>query len=252
LRERWCFLAENTTSASRRGHVLSFVQLDRSRPIVGLIAYESDDPARAHALIREDFARLGATVRRIARWQPWSYFPHFASHDLADGAIQRLEALQGRRSTWHASTLLSFELTECAAAYGVELAGRIAASLGRGEPATVVSAPTDGFGAFRRAVEAERARVLAWLQDVVREELGTRPPADVPMNELGVDSLRAAVIHQRVSEGAGVDLPPDALFGSTLTALAAQLVARVVEPEPTRGAAGADAATEDLLRELHA
>src|SRR5262249_12807494 len=52
------------------------------------------------------------------------YFPHVSSHDMAQGYYARLEALQGRRSTYYAGSLLSFELMECCVDYGRRLVER--------------------------------------------------------------------------------------------------------------------------------
>ncbi|MCB9686348.1 MAG: AMP-binding protein [Alphaproteobacteria bacterium] len=264
LRERWCFVPEHTSDGRSRGHVLSFVQLDRHRPIVGFICYEGPN-GPDEAAVREDFARLGGTLRRVVRWHPWSYFPHFSSEDLASGVLDRFEGLQGRRSTWHASTALSFELTECAAAYAEALAERIVARPGAsvpvGTPSAAAPEPATTFAAFRRLVDAERARVLAWLQDLVQEETGVRPGPEEPLADVGVDSLRAAVLHRRVGEEAEVELDPSLFFHATARQLADHLVVRVVAPElalavapvePEPALAAVDTATEDLLRQLEA
>lgn len=252
LRERWCFLPEHTEDARTRGHALAFVHTGGDTNLVAVIAYAPvGGLSQAESLFAADFARLGARLVRTRWIHEWAYFPHFSADDLRAGCLARLEALQGARHTWHASTLLSFELTECAVAYAVALAGRIAGGtsaqlpnslLGTGAPAPVtppgipVAAPAS-FADFRAIVAAEVARMERWLQTVIVEELDADtavPPPDLDLANLGIDSLRAVRIHQRISDELELTLEPTLLSDvRDIRTLARHLVAEALPRRST-------------------
>lgn len=261
LRGRWCFLPEHCADARRRGHALAFVQPDPARPVVAVIAYAPPAGVDALGLYAEDFARLGARLVRAHEYRAWRYFPHFGVADLRNGALDRLEALQGQRHTWQASTLASFELTECAAAYAEALAVRIDARLRGDAGGEVRETPGDGaddapIAALRAVLQAEQDRLLAYLRRVFAEELerADLPDPDQPIALLGLDSLRAVSIHERLRSDSGLDLPPT-LFAptATLRALAHGLLAQLMAP-PAAGLAAEmsehDPETEALLERL--
>jgi len=162
---------------------------------------------------------------------------------------------------------MSFELTECAAAYASDLARRIDAELrGRASPtpARDVSRSDDAdadapFDAVRDVVQAQQRRILDHLRRVFAEEmeLAALPDPDELIGALGVDSLRAVLIHTRIAEESGIDLPP-ALFAEigSLRTMADWLVGRLAAPETGtapviwRDPAGGDAETLALLELL--
>ena len=253
LRARWCFLPENTRDDARRGHMTAFVQPEPSRPVVGIVAYAPASGIEPSALFREDFARLGAQMTKLHHYREWSYFPHFSVDDLRTGAIDRLEALQGARRTWHASTLLAYELTECAAAYARVVALRMDRELrGLGDDLTASgasssgvpprvranqarSADADAFAAFRAAIANEQDRVVAYVQRVVAAEfeMSDLPDPDADLASLDLDSLRAASIEVQIVEDSGIE-PFATLLAEApnLRTLAAWLVAAAAAPEP--------------------
>ncbi len=250
LRGRWCFMPENTQRAARRGHVASFVQPDPSRPVVAIVAYAAPEQVDPVERFAEDFARLGGRLVRMLHHQQWRYFPHFSADDVAGGALTRAEALQGQRRTWHASTLFSFELTECAAAYAETVAARMDAEL-RG--AGAFDGDAQAFAVFREAVRAETERVVGYLQRVASEELErpVRDP-DASLAELGLDSLRAVSLHQRIRHDAGMDLPITLLTEATsLRAVAETIVRQVVAPAAPAAPTDDDDVTRSLLAELN-
>ncbi|MDP2316713.1 MAG: FAD-dependent oxidoreductase, partial [Pseudomonadota bacterium] len=252
LRGRWCFLLENTQRAVRRGHVASFVQPDPSRPVVAIVAYGAPEGVDPAARFAEDFARLGGRLVRMLHHQQWRYFPHFSADDVAQGALARAEELQGQRRTWHASTLFSFELTECAAAYAETVAARLDAEL-RGVTAGPVDGDARAFAAFREAVRAETERVVGYLQRVAAEELDrpVRDP-DASLAELGLDSLRAVSLHQRIRQDAGLDLPVNLLGEArSLRAVAEAVVRQAVAPAAPEAPPDDDDVTRSLLDELN-
>jgi glycine/D-amino acid oxidase-like deaminating enzyme len=68
--------------------------------------------------------RMGGRVRSILTTHLWRYFPHVSSESMRSGFYQRFEALQGVRSTYYASEVLSFSCVEPVVAYAVNLVHR--------------------------------------------------------------------------------------------------------------------------------
>ncbi|HLL52196.1 MAG TPA: FAD-dependent oxidoreductase [Myxococcaceae bacterium] len=83
---------------------------------------EGQTDARIIELARETLEELGGRMvgpPRLTRWG--GYFPHYGSKEVAAGYHARLEALQGRHSTWHAGELLSGIGVEAASSYARQL-----------------------------------------------------------------------------------------------------------------------------------
>ena len=204
------------------------------------------------ALFREDFARLGAQMTklttiesgRISRTSAWT---------ICAAAPHRLEALQGARRTWHASTLLAYELTECAAAYARVVALRMDRELrGLGDDLTTSGASASGvpprFERTRRAPpmrtpslpsvrrsRTSRPASSLTLQRVVAEEfeMSDLPDPDADLASLDLDSLRSASIQVQIVEDSGIELFATLLAEApNLRTLAAWLVAAAAAPEP--------------------
>ena len=57
----------------------------------------------------------------IKVFRKWDYFPHFDTQQLADGAYDRLNALQGQSRTYFASGLAGFENVEWAVQGGLDV-----------------------------------------------------------------------------------------------------------------------------------
>jgi hypothetical protein len=69
--------------------------------------------------------RLGGRVRKVLARKSWRYFPHVSSSDFAQGFYNRLDALQGKRSTYYVGELLSFSCVETVVAFSEGLARRL-------------------------------------------------------------------------------------------------------------------------------
>ncbi|MBP2477219.1 glycine/D-amino acid oxidase-like deaminating enzyme [Crossiella equi] len=82
-----------------------------------------DGPAIADRL-RADVASWGGRLERLHLQRRWRTLPHFGSEDLAGGALDELEALQGQRRTYHLGALGAFELVECVLGYAQDLVRR--------------------------------------------------------------------------------------------------------------------------------
>ncbi|HTX73673.1 MAG TPA: FAD-dependent oxidoreductase [Rectinemataceae bacterium] len=83
---------------------------------------ESD--AEIEEAIAADVRLLGGTFTGTETSVRWKYFPHVGSEDLAGGYYRRLEALQGRQSTYYAGELLAFSTIERSVRYSRDLVER--------------------------------------------------------------------------------------------------------------------------------
>jgi len=89
---------------------------------------EFEDPVRGHIVgeVRKTIELLGGSVDE-AQWQTydrWSYFPHVDAAQFRDGFFRDVEALQGKRRTYYAGSMMNFELVECSVAYSKQLVHR--------------------------------------------------------------------------------------------------------------------------------
>lgn len=89
---------------------------------------EDEDPVRGYIVgeVRKTIQLLGGSVDE-AQWQTydrWSYFPHVVPADFRNGFFRDVEALQGKRRTYYAGSMMNFELVECSVAYSKQLVNR--------------------------------------------------------------------------------------------------------------------------------
>ncbi|MFE7856641.1 protoporphyrinogen/coproporphyrinogen oxidase [Streptomyces sp. NPDC057403] len=116
------FLDGHTASRSARGHCVSYHHRYPGSEVRTFYSYGR--PEDVAARLRDDVARLGGRLAEVHGRHAWAFMPHFGSADLADGALDRLDALQGRNRTYHVGGLPAFELIECAVAHAQDLARR--------------------------------------------------------------------------------------------------------------------------------
>ena len=116
------FLAPHTAHRTARGHCVSYHHRYPDSDVRTFYSYGRPDDVAA--LLRQDVARLGGDLEEVHLHQPWSFMPHFGSDDLADGALDRLDALQGRARTCYTGGLPAFELVECTVAHAQDLVRR--------------------------------------------------------------------------------------------------------------------------------
>ena len=116
------FLAAHTASRGSRGHCVSYHHRYPDTDVRTFYSYGR--PEEVSSLLAEDVAGLGGQLARVHLERAWAFMPHFAAADLAAGALDRLEALQGRNRTYHVGGLPAFELMECAVAHAQDLARR--------------------------------------------------------------------------------------------------------------------------------
>jgi aryl carrier-like protein len=129
----------------------------------------------------------------------------------------------------------------------------------QGQPtaADPVDAPPDIGAELRMAAPAERReRLAAHLRTQVAGVLRLAPDAvaiDQPLNRMGLDSLMAVELRNRLRSQLGLDVPLVRFMEDTsIAALAAELGPQLAEPEPVAPAPGAPpgAPIESLLDEL--
>jgi phytoene dehydrogenase-like protein len=116
------FLGRHTASREATGHCVSYHHRYPGSAVRTFYSYGR--PEDVSALLREDVAALGGRLEQVHLRRAWAFMPHFAGADLADGALDRLEALQGRANTYHVGGLPAFELIESTVAHAQDLARR--------------------------------------------------------------------------------------------------------------------------------
>ncbi|MFG2456323.1 protoporphyrinogen/coproporphyrinogen oxidase [Streptomyces sp. NPDC048523] len=116
------FLAAHTASRERAGHCVSYHHRYPGSEVRTFYSYGR--PGGVTALLREDIETLGGRLTEVHLQREWAFMPHFGSADLMDGALDRLDALQGRNRTYYVGGLPAFELVECAVAHAQDLARR--------------------------------------------------------------------------------------------------------------------------------
>ncbi|WP_405866725.1 protoporphyrinogen/coproporphyrinogen oxidase [Streptomyces sp. NBC_00005] len=116
------FLDRYTATREARGHCVSYHHRYPDSDVRTFYSYGR--PEDVTALLREDVAGLGGRLEEVHLRRQWAFMPHFGSDDLADGVLDRLDALQGRDHTYYAGGLPAFELVECTVAHAQDLARR--------------------------------------------------------------------------------------------------------------------------------
>lgn len=116
------FLAAHTASRETAGHCVSYHHRYPGSEVRTFYSYGR--PGDVTALLREDIETLGGRLTEVHLQREWAFMPHFAGADLTEGALDRLDALQGRNRTYYVGGLPAFELVECAVAHAQDLARR--------------------------------------------------------------------------------------------------------------------------------
>ncbi|MFJ9151153.1 protoporphyrinogen/coproporphyrinogen oxidase [Streptomyces sp. NPDC102270] len=116
------FLAAHTASRETAGHCVSYHHRYPGSEVRTFYSYGR--PGDVTELLREDIETLGGRLTEVHLQREWAFMPHFGSADLMDGALDRLDALQGRNRTYHVGGLPGFELVECTVAHAQDLARR--------------------------------------------------------------------------------------------------------------------------------
>ncbi|HEU5316255.1 MAG TPA: FAD-dependent oxidoreductase, partial [Chloroflexota bacterium] len=126
------------------GRITAFEHRYASSDVYVCWAYAdaSIDPTTLQRRLREDVEAMGGSVEAIHAYRRWRFFPHFGAADVAAGAHERLEALQGQRRTYYTGGLLGFELVEPTVAHAQETMRRHFAAAGAAPEPQRVAAGT--------------------------------------------------------------------------------------------------------------
>ncbi|MGC0336180.1 protoporphyrinogen/coproporphyrinogen oxidase [Streptomyces sp. SLBN-8D4] len=116
------FLAGHTGSRETAGHCVSYHHRYPDSEVRTFYSYGR--PGDITSLLREDVAALGGRLEEVHLRREWAFMPHFGSADLAAGALDRLDAQQGRQRTYYVGGLPAFELVECTVAHAQDLVRR--------------------------------------------------------------------------------------------------------------------------------
>lgn len=116
------FLAAHTASRTTAGHCVSYHHRYPGSEVRTFYSYGRPDEVTA--LLRKDVEALGGYLGEVHLQRTWAFMPYFGGDDLRDGALDRLDALQGRERTYYVGGLPAFELVECAVAHAQDLARR--------------------------------------------------------------------------------------------------------------------------------
>lgn len=102
------------------------------------VCYQYGSPARTEeqqlALLREDLAAEGATLRAVIRRCHWKYSPQLSPEAIRGGAVARLERQQGRGNLWISGATPSHETIDNILDYNTRLVERMAVAFGGGDP----------------------------------------------------------------------------------------------------------------------
>jgi glycine/D-amino acid oxidase-like deaminating enzyme len=116
------FLDRHTATREASGHCVSYHHRYPGSDVRTFYSYGR--PEDVAALLRDDVAGLGGRLEEVHLRQEWAFMPHFGGDDLSGGALDRLDALQGRGRTYYVGGLPAFELVECTVAHAQDLARR--------------------------------------------------------------------------------------------------------------------------------
>jgi len=86
---------------------------------------EPADHERIRANVEQDLRAFGGRVTDYVTDVVWKYFPHVSCEEMADGYYDRLEALQGRNSTYYTGELMNFSTVETVARYSKHIAEKL-------------------------------------------------------------------------------------------------------------------------------
>jgi glycine/D-amino acid oxidase-like deaminating enzyme len=116
------FLEGHTATREASGHCVSYHHRYPGSDVRTFYSYGR--PEDVSALLADDVAKLGGRLEEVHLRREWAFMPHFGSDDLKDGALDRLDTLQGRDRTYYVGGLPAFELIECTVAHAQDLARR--------------------------------------------------------------------------------------------------------------------------------
>jgi len=104
------------------------------------VCYQYGDPRRSDedhlAVLREDIASQGASLRTVHRQCRWKYAPQLRAEAIRSGAVWRMERRQGRGNLWISGATACHESVWNITNYNVRLAQRMIASFTGADPSS--------------------------------------------------------------------------------------------------------------------
>jgi acyl-CoA synthetase (AMP-forming)/AMP-acid ligase II/thioesterase domain-containing protein/acyl carrier protein len=103
----------NLIDQVKPGHTAAFARFNPDSEVYNVYAYLEEGMTIDALLenIKSDFMLAGASVGKVHFVQKWDYFPHVSPKNFAEGFYDKLDALQGHKSSWYLGSLVAFELT---------------------------------------------------------------------------------------------------------------------------------------------
>jgi acyl carrier protein len=242
-RQGMYIIKQQDSAAARAGHCTTFLHRYRGSDVYALYAYNppSGDPGDALALLADDMARAGGTLRVIHARKHWTHFPHVTTSDVRDGFFTQVAALQGVRNTYYLGAVLAFDLVECVVAHARDIAARcFAPPVGAATPVSGARAdsttPHGPDVSARPTGDAPLAPgsigefLLAELAGKLHVPVSALRPSQT-WDELGLDSLALVSVLARLSDRLGWQVTPSLVIEyPTIGALADFLESEAAAP----------------------
>ncbi|WP_427917229.1 alpha/beta fold hydrolase [Streptomyces sp. cg40] len=222
------FLKQHNDSSAATGHCVAYHHRYPDSDVRTFYSYGRPDDVAA--LLPPDIEALGGRLTEVRLRRAWAFMPHFGTDDLRSGALDRLEALQGRHHTYHTGSLPSFELVECVVAQAQELARRHFAAPARTDagPDRTVSAAEPATGLSTAAVRDWLVAHIATELQLAEAELDTARP----LEEYALESLSVAALQAQLSDWLGYRIPHTLFLEVPTIDAAARFLAEPDTEEP--------------------
>jgi hypothetical protein len=104
---------QHAADPATTGHAVAFHHRYPGSDDYVCYSYGSEGADAVAASLRDDVNSFGGEFGTLHAQEQWAFMPHFSSDELAAGILDRVEELQGHRNTYHAGSMLAFELVEC-------------------------------------------------------------------------------------------------------------------------------------------
>ncbi|MEU7768122.1 thioesterase domain-containing protein [Nocardia sp. NPDC049190] len=231
------YTVRNGSASPGPGHCVSYHSRYAGTDVYACYSYGAEDvgPDDILANLRDDVVRFGGELTEVLYVRRWPYFPHFASEDLADGIYDKLEALQGRRRTYHVGGLPGFEMIETTIAHAHDLVTKHFARKANDVTADADDRQTQASGGHRTD------EISSWLiSRLAREFRIAEDEIDeaASLDDFPLDSLAIAALHVDLSEWLGFRVPPTVLLENPTIESAARRLAQATPGAPSNGVSG--------------
>jgi thioesterase domain-containing protein/acyl carrier protein len=241
-----------TPQAARPGECVAFHHRYPDSDVYACYSYGAPgvDRSEIAATLEQHVEKMGGRLHAVHIQRRWRHMPHFEGTDVRSGAYDRIDDLQGQRHTYHAGSLPSFDLVECAVAQAQDLAHRWFSA---GPIATErASAAPRRSGELARPVTVDSVR--AWLVARMAAELEvaeTEIDPGAPLESYALESVSNATLQAELSEWMGFRIPHTVFFElPTIEAVARYLAERSDDTAAPPTGAGERPAAEPVRAPL--